>query len=87
MHMIHSFINIHSLICAVGGAVIYALLSAAVRRAAMQVRRQLRKWRRAQPGYRQYQELLREQSRSRMASIMAETDDPWAAPWREAVRR
>lgn len=51
------------------------------------VRRQLRKWRRAQPGYRQYQELLREQSRSRMASIMAETDDPWAAPWREAVRR
>lgn len=85
MHMIHSFFNIHSLICAVGGAVAYALLSAAARRAAMQVRRQLRKWRKAQPGYRQYQELLREQSRRKMASIMAETDDPWAAP--EGVRK
>lgn len=84
MHMIHSFINIHSLICAVGGAVVYALLSAAARRAAMQVRRQLRKWRRAQPGYQAYQRLLREQSRSRMAAIMAETDNPWAAPRKEA---
>lgn len=44
------------------------------------VRRQMRKWRKAQPGYQAYQRMLREQSRSRMASIMAETDDPWAAP-------
>ena len=87
MHTIHSFLNIHSLLCAVGGAVIYALLSAAVRRVAMQVRRQLRKWRKAQPGYRQYQELLREQSRSRMASIMAETDDLWSKPVQQEAQR
>lgn len=50
------------------------------------VRRRLRAWRKAQPGYQAYQRLLREQSRSRMAAIMAETDNPWAAPRKEAGR-
>ena len=85
MHMIHSFFNIHSLICAVGGAVVYALLSAAVRRAAMQVRRQLRKWRKASPEYKRYQLALYQQGREKMSRIMRETDDPWAAP--EEARR
>lgn len=47
---------------------------------ARHIRRQLRKWRKAQPGYQAYQLLLREQSRAKMERIMAETNDPWTAP-------
>lgn len=47
---------------------------------ARHIRRQLRKWRKAQPGYQAYQRLLREQSRAKMERIIAETNDLWTAP-------
>lgn len=54
---------------------------------ARHVRRQLRKWYKASPEYRNRQAMLRMAGREKMASIMAETDEPWEAPWREAARR
>ncbi len=85
MSTIITALTLHNLACAAIGAAVYALLSALISRLARQILRQHRKWRKAQPGYRAYQRLLREQSRSRMASIMAETNDPWAKP--EGVRK
>lgn len=49
------------------------------------VRRQLRKWRKASPEYKRYQLALYQQGREKMSRIMRETDDPWAAP--EGVRK
>lgn len=85
MHIIHSFLNIHSLLCAVGGAVLYAVLSEAIRRLVRQIRRQHRKWYKASQEYRNYQAMLRQQGRDKLSAIMAETNDPWAAP--QGVRK
>ena len=49
---------------------------------ARHIRRQLRKWYKASPEYRNRQALLRQQGRDKLSAIMVETDDPWAAPAR-----
>lgn len=86
MHIIHSFLNTHNLACSAIGAAIYAVLSEIIRRLARQIRHQRRKHYKASPEYRNYQAMLRQQGRDRLAHILAETRDPWAAP-SKAVRK
>lgn len=80
MTTILSALTLHNLLCACIGAAVYAILSALFSRLDRQIRHQLRKWEKASPEYRNRQRLLRQQSRERMERILAETNDPWAAP-------
>ena len=80
MSIILSAMTLHNILCACVGAVIYAVLSGAIRRLARQIRHQRRKWYKASAEYRNLQELLRQQGRDKLSAIMAETNDPWSAP-------
>lgn len=80
MTTILSALTLHNLLCACIGAAVYAILSALFSRLDRQIRHQLRKWEKASPEYRNRQRLLRQQSRERMERILAQTNDPWAAP-------
>lgn len=67
---------LHTIIPFATGAGTYALGSTAVR----SIRRRCKKHYLASQEYRNRQALLRQQSREKMSAIMAETNDPWAAP-------
>lgn len=86
MTTIISLFTAHNVACACVGALVYAIVSALISRLARAVRHQRRKWYKASPEYRNRQEMLRREGREKLASIMAETADPWSAPVRE-VRR